>query len=112
MCRAGAVHGDLADAVAGLVSCHRANDVFVFDAASDRIQSTGCADPARVDQVTSGVVSAFRKLFDSWGTRLENLLRYAVFAIVEQGGNLIDLLKLLTDEAVRETMVNRIQMTS
>lgn len=106
------VHGDLADSATSLVPSHRTNDVIVFDAASDNVipfNPLACSDPARVDQVTSGVVSAFRKLFDSWGPRLENLLRYAVFATVEQGGTLLDLLKLLTDETIRERMVNRIQ---
>lgn len=106
------VHGDLADTAVSLVPRHRTNDVIVFDAASDnviRFNPLACSDPARVDQVTSGVVSAFRKLFDSWGPRLENLLRYAVFATVEQGGTLLDLLKLLTDETIRERMVTRIQ---
>lgn len=106
------VHGDLAEAVTSLVPRHRTNDVIVFDAASENVipfNPLACSDPARVDQVTSGVVSAFRKLFDSWGPRLENLLRYAVFATVEQGGTLLDLLRLLTDETIRERMVTRIQ---
>lgn len=106
------VHGDLAETVTSLVPRHRTNDVIVFDAAGDNVvpfNPLACSDPTRVDQVTSGVVSAFRKLFDSWGPRLENLLRYAVFATVEQGGTLLDLLKLLTDETIRERMVNRIQ---
>jgi hypothetical protein len=106
------VHGDLAEAVTHFVPPQRTNDVIVFDAAGDHVipfNPLACSDPMRVDQVTSGVVSAFRKLFDSWGPRLENLLRYAVFATVEQGGTLLDLLKLLTDEAIRERMVARIR---
>ena len=98
------VHGDLAEAATSLVPRQRTNDVIVFDAASDNVipfNPLACSDPARVDQVTSGVVSAFKKLFDSWGPRLENLLRYAVFATVEQGGTLLDLLNLLTDETIR-----------
>jgi hypothetical protein len=106
------VHGDLADAATNLVPRHRTNDVIVFDAAGDNVipfNPLACTDPARMDQVASGVVSAFKKLFDSWGPRLENLLRYAVFATVEEGGTLLDLLKLLTDETIRERMVGRIQ---
>jgi hypothetical protein len=106
------VHGDLAEVVTSLVPRHRTNDVIVFDAASNNVvpfNPLACSDLARVDQVTSGVVSAFKKLFDSWGPRLENLLRYAVFATVEQGGTLLDLLKLLTDETIRERMVAHIQ---
>ena len=106
------VHGDLADAVINLVPSHRTNDVIVFDAVSDHVvpfNPLACPDPARIDLVASGVVSAFRKLFDSWGPRLENLLRYAVFATVEQNGSLLDLLGLLTDEVIRERMVAKIQ---
>jgi type IV secretory pathway TraG/TraD family ATPase VirD4 len=106
------VHGDLADAVLRLVPKERTNDVIVFDAAGDAVVSfnpLACSDPARVDQVTSGVVSAFRKMYDSWGPRLENLLRYAVFATVEQGGTLLSMLRLLTDEGYRDHVVPRIK---
>ena len=106
------VHGDLADAVVRLVPKQRTNDVIVFDAASDAVvpfNPLACPDPERADQVTSGVVSAFRKLFDSWGPRLENLLRYAVFAAVEQQGNLLAVLRLLTDDVFRDQFVPRIK---
>jgi hypothetical protein len=100
------VHGDLAEAVVRLVPRHRTNDAIVFEAASEHVipfNPLACPDPIRVDQVTSGVVSAFKKLYDSWGPRLENLLRYAVFATVEQNGTLLDMLHLLTDKAFAST---------
>lgn len=106
------LHGDLSDAAIGLVPTDRTNDVIVFDASGDQVVAfnpLACSNPARVDLVTSGVVAAFRKLFDSWGPRLESLLRSATFTIVEQGGTLLDLLRLLTDEAYRERTVGRIE---
>lgn len=106
------VHGDLADAIVSFVPKRRTNDVIIVDAASDQVVSfnpLACPDPKRIDLVASGIVSAFRKLFDSWGPRLENLLRYAVFATVEQNGTLLDLLGLLTDEVIRDRMVSRIR---
>jgi hypothetical protein len=107
-------HGDLAIEVIRRIPRHRTNEVIVFDAASREhaiaFNPLACSDPSRVDQVTSGAVSAFKKLHgDSWGPRLENTLRNAVFAIVEQGGTLKALLQLLTDEAFRERTVPRIQ---
>lgn len=105
------VHGDLADAALQLVPKHRTNDTIVFDAASDHVvpfNPLSCRDPAKVDQVTSGVVSAMKKLYDSWGPRLENLLRYTVFAVVEQNGTLLDMLRLLTDKAYRDTAVLKV----
>jgi hypothetical protein len=88
----------LATAVIDRVPKHRTNDAIVFDAAADQVvpfNPLTCYDPKRIDQVTSGVVSAFKKLYDSWGPRLENLLRYAVFVAVEQQGTILDMLRLL-----------------
>ncbi|MFL5330497.1 MAG: type IV secretory system conjugative DNA transfer family protein [Gemmataceae bacterium] len=105
------VHGDLANAVLELVPTPRTNDTIVFDATSECVvpfNPLACPDPVRVDQVTSGVVSAFRKLYDSWGPRLENLLRYAVFVAVERQGTLLDTLKLLTDAAYRESVIPKV----
>jgi hypothetical protein len=107
-------HGDLAVEVMRRTPRHRTNDVIYLDAADQHhavsFNPLACPDPSRVDQVTSGAVSAFKKLHgDSWGPRLENTLRNAVFAIVERGGTLAALLQLLTDESFRERTVPRIQ---
>jgi hypothetical protein len=59
--------------------------------------------------VTSGVVSAFKKLHDSWGPRLEDTLRNAVFATVEQGGNLLSVMRLLGERPYREHVVPNIR---
>lgn len=106
------VHGDLADSLLQLVPPNRTNDVIVFDPAGDGLvpfNPLACADPGRRDQVASGVVSAFRKLYDSWGPRLENLLRFAVFAVIERQGNLQDVVQLLTDARIRDQVVPRIE---
>jgi len=105
------VHGDLADGLLQLVPTQRTNDVIVFDPAGDGVvpfNPLACTDRGRMDQVASGVVSAFRKLYDSWGPRLENLLRFSVFAVIEQQGTLLDVLQLLTDAQVRDRLVPRI----
>lgn len=106
-------HGDLADALLGTIPTHRTNDVIAFDAADAEFAVSfnplACSDPAHVDRVSSGVVSAFKKLYDSWGPRLEDTLRNAVFAMVEQNGNLLSLLRLLSDEAFRTRTVAAVQ---
>ncbi len=106
-------HGDLAESIAGIVPRHRTNDVILFDAASREctvgFNPLDCPDYSRIDQVTSGVVSAFKKLNDSWGPRLEDTLRNAVFAIVEQRGNLMSVMKLLGEKSFREQIVPNIR---
>ncbi len=102
------VHGDLAASVIERVPKNRTNDSIVFDAAAEHIvpfNPLACTNPNRMDSVVSDVVSAFKKLNDSWGPRLENLLRCAVFIAVEQRGTFIDTLRILTDKAYRDTAV-------
>jgi hypothetical protein len=106
-------HGDLAESLVGLVPKHRTNDVILFNVGSpDHVlgfNPLACTDPSRIDLVTSSVVSALKKMHDSWGPRLEDTLRNAVFAIVEHGGNLLDVMRLLGEKAYRERTVIRIQ---
>lgn len=106
-------HGDLAESLLGLVPAHRTNEVIYFDAANREhvvpFNPLACNDSSRVDLVTSGVVSAFKKLHDSWGPRLEDTLRNAVFATVEQQGTMLTLLQLLADKPYREHVVPQIR---
>ncbi len=106
-------HGDLAISILRLMPKHRTNDVILFDA-GDRefavsFNPLACRDPALIDQVTSGVVSAFKKLHDSWGPRLEDTLRNAVFAIVDQGGTMLELMRLLAERNFRDFIVPKIR---
>ncbi len=106
-------HGDLAVSLLRLMPKQRTNDVILFDA-GDRefavsFNPLACRDPALIDQVTSGVVSAFKKLHDSWGPRLEDTLRNAVFAIVEQGGTMLELMRLLAERNFRDVIVPKIR---
>jgi len=106
-------HGDLATAIIRTMPKQRTNDVILFDA-GDRdfavsFNPLACRDDALIDQVTSGVVSAFKKLHDSWGPRLEDTLRNAVFATVEQGGTMLELMRLLAERSYRELIVPKIQ---
>ena len=105
-------HGDLASNITTMIPKHRKNDVIVFDAADRQrvvpFNPLACRNPDLIDQVTSGVVSAFKKLHDSWGPRLEDTLRNAVFATVEQGGNLVSLLRLLAEPGYRDQVTCRI----
>jgi len=106
-------HGDLAEAATGLVPPSRTDEVIVFDA-GDREYAVGfnplaCPDPSRIDLVASGVVSAMRKLYDSWGPRLEDTLRNAVHAAIEHRGTLLTVLELLSDADLRERLTARIE---
>ena len=107
-------HGDLAEAVTACVPRHRTNDVVVFDA-GDReyplsFNLLACRDPHERPLVASGVVSAFKKLYgDSWGPRLEHILRNALLALLEvPGSSLLSVQRLLSDFQYRRTVTARV----
>lgn len=82
-------HGDLVQEVRELVPPERQGDLIYFDATdSDRLLGfnplSGVA-PARRPLVASGLLDVFRKLWeDSWGPRLEYILRHALFTLLDQ----------------------------
>ncbi|MGP8247143.1 MAG: hypothetical protein ACLQVN_21830 [Bryobacteraceae bacterium] len=60
--------------------------------------------------VAAGLLEVFKKLWtDSWGTRLEHILRNALFTLLEQPeATLADILRLLDDDEYRRVAVSRV----
>lgn len=107
-------HGDLADSLLSAVPTHRTNDVILFDA-GDReyplsFNVLATRDVNQRGLTASAVVSAFKKLYgDSWGPRLENLLRNSLLALLETPGtSLLSLQRLLSDTAYRKRLTARL----
>jgi hypothetical protein len=106
--------GDLSEAVLGDVPHWRHNHVCFVNVADlaypvglNVLEDTFPDDRARV---VDGVVSAFRALhFDSWGPRLELILRHACTALIETPNASLALLpRLLTDDPYRSAIVARL----
>ncbi|MGB8509848.1 MAG: type IV secretion system DNA-binding domain-containing protein [Pyrinomonadaceae bacterium] len=101
-------HGDLVERVALSVPMARQADVIYFDP-TDRTQSMGFNPLSDVPQskralAASGLVGVFRKLWsDSWGPRLEYILRNALLLLLDQPeATLADVLRLFDDAAYRK----------
>ncbi len=107
-------HGDLTEAVLKSVPRSRSNDVILFDAADAEFPVAfnvlACADPGQRPLLASGVLAAFKKLFgDSWGPRLEHILRNALLTLLETPeATLVSLLRLLGDARERQRIVSKI----
>lgn len=106
-------HGDLCEAVLQSIPRHRTNDVILFDA-TDRLHPVAfnvlqCERPSDRPLVASAVLSAFKKLYgDSWGPRLEHILRNCLLLLLEHPGTtLVSIQQLLTDGRFRQQLVNR-----
>ena len=107
-------HGDLAEEIADQVPRSRTADVLYFDA-GDReypiaFNPLSHHDPSQRALVASGVVAAFKKMFaDSWGPRLEHILRNALLALLESPNTtLISLNRMLFDAAYCKGITSRV----
>jgi len=100
-------HGDLIDAILGLIPENRAADVILFDP-SDPEHVVGwnmlsAHSEAEKDMLSSDLVAVFRRLATSWGDQMTAVLAGAILAFLEsqQGGTLLDLRRFLVDQSFR-----------
>jgi hypothetical protein len=107
-------HGDLAESLLPAIPKQRTNDVVLFDAGDLThplaFNPLACPEAARRPLVASGIVSAFKKLYgDSWGPRLEHILRNALLALLEvPGTSLVSVLRLLSEARYRQAIIARL----
>lgn len=108
-------HGDLAEAVIGHIPKSRTNQTIIFDPSDTNwpIAFNMLEDviPEHRPLVASGLVGIFKKIFwDSWGPRLEHILRNTVLALLEYPNTtLISIPLMLTSEVYRAKVVNKIK---
>jgi len=108
-------HGELADKVLSCIPDNRVNDVIVFDP-SDREYPVAFNLLEHVDDdfksiVASGFVGIFKKIFgDSWGPRLEHILRNTVLALLDfPDSTMLDIPRMLTNNRFREKVVEKVK---
>src|SRR6266545_1681314 len=101
-------HGDLAEKVRSAVLPERRDDLVYFNVPdTSRVLGFNPLAPAAPDArplIASGLLQAFKKIWaDSWGPRLEHILRNALLALLDQPeSTLADVLRLLGDKAFRK----------
>ncbi|MDD4610847.1 MAG: type IV secretion system DNA-binding domain-containing protein [Patescibacteria group bacterium] len=108
-------HGDLAEKIIEYIPTNRINDVIYFNPA-DIDYPIAFNVVEQVDAhlrhlVASGLLGVFKKLWaDSWGPRLEYILRNAVLAILDYpGSTLLAVTRMLSDKAFRKKVIEKIQ---
>jgi hypothetical protein len=101
-------HGDLAEEIIKYVPKRRINDVIYlepFDTTRPfSLNVLEIKNHQHRDLVSSGIVAIFGKLYaDSWGPRLEYILRNTILTLLEiPGSTLPDALRLLGDKKWRD----------
>jgi len=104
-------HGDACTALLEQIPAHRKQDVIYFDA-TNIINPIGFNPLLNVPAeerhlVASEIVLSFKKIWgDSWGPRLEYILRYAILTLLEYPiATLLDIQSLLLDQAFRNMVL-------
>ncbi|MCK5212003.1 type IV secretion system DNA-binding domain-containing protein [Candidatus Parcubacteria bacterium] len=108
-------HGDLAEKIIEYIPSNRVNDVIYFNPADFEypiaFNVVEQVDPHLRHLVASGLVSVFQKLWaDSWGPRLEYILRNTILAILDfPGSTLLAVTRMLADKKFRKRVIDKIQ---
>ncbi|MDD3144712.1 MAG: DUF87 domain-containing protein [Candidatus Gracilibacteria bacterium] len=108
-------HGDLAEAVIGFIPKSRTNQTIIFDPSDTdwpiAFNMLEDISPEQRPLVASGLVGIFKKIFgDSWGPRLEYILRNTILALLEYSNTtLISIPLMLTSEIYRNKVVAKIK---
>lgn len=113
-------HGDLVEDIKGFLACYadyHGEEVF------DRVVVVDPTDPrytagfnplerlpgVSVAEQASELISAFRKIWaDSWGSRMEDLLRNSLIALGEAGLTLVELPRFLTSQGLRRRVLQQV----
>ena len=107
-------HGESVEKILNFIPPNRINDTVYFNPADvdypfafNVLESVG---PSHRHLVASGLVGVFKKIWaDSWGPRLEYVLRNTILALLEYpGSTLLGIMRILVDKEFRKKVVARL----
>lgn len=107
-------HGDLIETVLNYIPKSRLNDVIVVDPADPnavvKLNVFEAGSMVHRELIASGIVAIFQKMYaNSWGPRLEYILRNTLLTLLEEHAKLGDVLQMLTDAKYRARVIDRLQ---
>jgi len=108
-------HGDTADKLLDFIPPHRINDVVYINPADTEFPIAfnilEAVDERDKSFVASGLISVFKKLWaDSWGPRLEYILRNAILSLLDYpGSTLLGIMRILVEKDYREKVVEKVK---
>ena len=108
-------HGDLATDNLKFIPESRIKDVVYFNPADTQypmaFNPLEIDDPARKPNISSEVIGVLKRMFgDSWGPRLEHILRYTLLALLDRPeATLLDISRMLTDKEFRKETLDYCQ---
>lgn len=110
-------HGDFAINNLRFVPPSRTKDVIYFNPADTAFpvgfNPMEVIDPNMKNNISSEVIGVLKRMFgESWGPRLEYILRYTILALLDYPNTtLLDITRMLTDKKFRKAVVENCQDT-
>ena len=106
-------HGDYANNILKRIPENRVNDVVYFNPAD--IDFPIAFNPMEVydsklkTHTCSELIGVLKRMFESWGPRLEYILRYSILALLDYpDSTMLDITRILTDDKFRKDVVSYI----
>lgn len=107
-------HGDTVERLLDAIPPQRVNDVVYFDPSDVdypvAFNVLEAVDPTYKYLVASGLVSSLKKIWaDSWGPRLEYILRNTILGLLDYpSSTILGILRMLSDKSYRKKVVDKI----
>lgn len=107
-------HGDYAIDIMKFIPESRIKDVVYFNPADQEFpigfNPMEVYDQNMKGHTSSELVGVLKRMFDSWGPRLEYILRYTILALLDTPGTtMLDITRMLTDVKFRKSIIDNIQ---
>lgn len=103
-------HGDYALSTLRRIPAERSADVVYFNPADTEFpiafNPMEVTDPKLRSHTASELIGVLKRMFESWGPRLEYILRYSLLALLEYPeATMLDITRILTDKPFRKEVM-------
>jgi len=107
-------HGDYALSILKRIPEHRVKDVIYFNPADTdfpiAFNPMEVTDATLKTHTASELIGVLKRMFESWGPRLEYILRYSLLALLDYpGATMLDITRILTEKKFREEVLSYVQ---
>jgi hypothetical protein len=107
-------HGDYALNILRRIPEHRAKDVIYFNPADTdfpiAFNPMEVYDSKLKTHTASELIGVLKRMFESWGPRLEYILRYSLLALLDYpNATMLDITRILTDKKFRQEVLTYVE---
>jgi Helicase HerA, central domain/TraM recognition site of TraD and TraG len=107
-------HGDYALSTLRRIPAERADDVIYLNPADTdfpiAFNPMEVLDPKLKTHTVSELIGVLKRMFESWGPRLEYILRYCLLALLDYpDATMLDITRMLTDKKFRQDVLKHVE---